>query len=129
MGYFRPKNIPLLTRFSVLEEIPEEELGEYLGEPERTPTGTTRIEDPSQPSYLIYPTGWDGIAPEFVTERVCIVDFGHSYEISSPSKPPGIPILYQSPELMLDSKIGNSTAGLVSDIWALACTLFEFRAG
>lgn len=58
----------------------------------------------------------------FITRNACITDFGESYEASSPPQELGIPVAYCSPEYDLEKE-----AGIPSDIWALACTIFEIR--
>ena len=84
---------------------------------------------PSAPQYLVYPVDWDQIAStpagaSLITNKASITDFGESYEISSPPQDLGIPRAYTSPEYTLDHKVGAS-----SDVFALACTLFEVRTG
>lgn len=59
-----------------------------------------------------------------MTDQVCLIDFGESFEASAPPEDLGIPEGYRSPELILDH-----AAGIGSDLWALGCTLFEIRTG
>lgn len=54
------------------------------------------------------------------TGDICLIDFGESYQVAFPPEDLGIPTPYCSPELLFDHK-----AGIPSDLWALACTLFE----
>lgn len=51
--------------------------------------------------------------------------FGESFETADPPKDFGTPISCCSPELILEKQ----KAGQGSDIWALACTIFEIRTG
>lgn len=55
-----------------------------------------------------------------------LVDFGESFPGNSPPlrKQRGTPLSYCSPEALFDGKLSTS-----SDEWALACILFEIRAG
>ena len=65
-------------------------------------------------------------SPSLLQEDVLLVDFGQSFLADSPSPnyEPATPLHYLSPEAFFDSKIG-----LASDVWALACLIFEIRAG
>ncbi|MBE3048436.1 hypothetical protein IMZ48_39225 [Candidatus Bathyarchaeota archaeon] len=105
------------------------------------------------PQYLVYPLDWSRMVSSeaetgaaIVTNKVCIIDFGESYRVPSlsvdfdssllpgldSSFPPdpnsslpaelGIPQAYASPEYDLEQKVGIPT-----DLWALACTIFEIR--
>jgi serine/threonine protein kinase len=57
-------------------------------------------------------------------DDICLIDFGEVFKVSEPPEDLGIPTAYCSPELLLDKK-----AGVPSDIWALACTIFEIISG
>jgi serine/threonine protein kinase len=59
-------------------------------------------------------------------EEICLVDFGEAFQFDNPPKPGniGIPFMYRAPEAIFDS-----TYDQYSEIWALACVLFEMRAG
>ena len=82
---------------------------------------------PTAPQYLVYPLDWSHVTSAdagaiLVTNKACITDFGESYKVSSPPLELGIPRAYASPEHDLEQK-----AGIPSDLWALACTIFEVR--
>ena len=95
---------------------------------------TTREGEPhnlsSAPQYLVCPLDWDyvvessEIGANMITYKACVIDFGESYEVSSPPLDLGIPMAYCAPEYDLEKKTGIS-----NDLWALGCTLFEIRAG
>lgn len=53
-----------------------------------------------------------------------MIDFGECFPISNLPEGVGTPGPYRSPELLLENKLG-----IPSDLWALACTLFEIRTG
>jgi serine/threonine-protein kinase SRPK3 len=59
-------------------------------------------------------------------EDVFLIDFGQSFfaELAPAHYMPAAPLHYLSPEAYFDS-----TVSFASDIWALACTIFEIRAG
>jgi serine/threonine protein kinase len=79
---------------------------------------------PNAPQYLVRPIDARNMPAKYLTGEACIIDFGESYEFSAPSKDPGLPVSYCSPEILF-----REPAGAPSDIWALACTLFEIRSG
>lgn len=62
---------------------------------------------------------------EYISEQALLIDLGEAFpELHPPSNGVGTPVSYCSPELLLESK-----ASKASDIWALACTIFEIRSG
>ncbi|KAL6865650.1 hypothetical protein ACO1O0_001745 [Amphichorda felina] len=71
-----------------------------------------------------YVTVWLDVPREHLDDELTLIDFGESFEIAHPPEDLGIPAPYRAPELILDK-----TAGIGSDLWALACTLFELRTG
>lgn len=121
---FRPRNI--LLRLSNFEDLSEEQLIETLGEPSLDEVWTVsgEIPGPNAPEYLVREMEFNKIDSRYITDQICIIDFGESYELSSPPEYLGIPEGYRSPELIFDN-----TIGMASDVWALACTLYETRAG
>lgn len=98
-----------------------------FGEPEEDPLLTASGEDHellSAPKYLVRPINMTAISRQYLTDQVCIIDFGESYDPLTPPELLGIPPTYSSPELLF-----HELPGIASDIWALACTLFEIRSG
>ena len=78
---------------------------------------------PSAPNYVVEPI--TNIKAQYVTESILMITFGQSFFLDSP--PPGgvgTPWSYRAPEAIFDLK-----ASIWSDSWALACTIFEIRAG
>jgi serine/threonine-protein kinase SRPK3 len=78
---------------------------------------------PSAPKYIVQPINLEALDPKHLTDQACIIDFGESYDSSSPPEALGIPLGYCSPELIFDGSVGVGT-----DIWALACTIYELRS-
>lgn len=122
---FTPNNI--LHRLAGLNGLTEAQVLEILGQPRQNKVLNAAGEPPSEPTapkYLVYPIKWGKIESQHVTDQACLIDFGESFEVSSPPEDLGTPGPYRSPELILDKK-----AGIGSDLWALGCTLFEIRTG
>jgi serine/threonine-protein kinase SRPK3 len=100
-----------------------------FGEPE-TEEVVTRTHSPlgpSLPARLFAPIDNAHLTnAAFLKEDALLIDFGQSFPSSHPPtnyEPATIPH-YLSPEARFDGKMDMS-----SDIWALACTIFEIRAG
>ena len=96
-----------------------------LGQPYKDNVATTSGDDPepSAPTYLV--EAMSDIKAQYVTETIFIIDFGQSFFLEHPpADGVGTPLSYRAPEAIFDLK-----AGACSDVWALACTIFEIRAG
>ncbi len=81
--------------------------------------------DLSAPEYLVKSASLSRVHPHWVSEQVLLTDLGEAFlESSPPTYGAGTPVSYRSPELTLERK-----ASRASDIWALACTIFQSRSG
>lgn len=78
----------------------------------------------SSPRYLTTPADTSRLGDEYLTNRICVIDFGESFLITSPPTDLGIPENYLPPEVLLDQE---NAIGPACDLWALGCTLFEIR--
>lgn len=109
-----------------LNQLSENELLSILGQPEKTHVRTESGEGlpQSSPRYLVIPADTSRLSEEYLTDKICVIDFGESFPISSPPADLGIPENYLPPEILLDQENAVSKA---CDIWALGCTLFEIR--
>ena len=110
-----------------LDGLSEAEVFQILGKPRRNPVdkvGASKEECSLVPNYLVYPVDWTKVDIHRITPKPCLIDLDQSFRTSSPPNDLGTPRPYRSPELMLDKK-----AGVGSDLWALACTLFGIRTG
>ena len=82
---------------------------------------------PHAPRELIAPvTAARLSSPAFLEENIIVINFGQAFDINQVPKDykPATVRHYLSPEASFEGRV--STA---SDIWGLACTIFEIRAG
>lgn len=124
MADFRPSNI--LVKLANLNQLPEDELLSLLGQPEKTHVRSESGEDlpASSPRYLTIPADTTRLGDEYLTDQICVIDFGESFSVSSPPADLGMPENYLPPEVLLDQE---NAIGPACDLWALGCTLFEIR--
>ncbi|KAG8411412.1 hypothetical protein J3458_015472 [Metarhizium acridum] len=121
---FRPANV--LLGLQSLDGLEEEQVLALLGEPEKE---TIQIQEdslptpeiPYAPKYLVYPIDFRDTSPAFILPRAVVIDFG---ETAAEESPPGIPVNYAAPEVIL-----KGSGGQEMDLWSLACTLYEVREG
>jgi serine/threonine-protein kinase SRPK3 len=78
----------------------------------------------SSPHYLTIPANLSNLIDNYLTDQICVIDFGESFPMSSPPEDLGIPENYLPPEVLLEQENAISPA---CDLWALGCTLFEIR--
>ncbi|KAL4782884.1 kinase-like domain-containing protein [Aspergillus varians] len=125
-GDFRPRNI--LLRLEGLNGKSIDEVLEYVGGPVAANIIIHEGANPMAyvPRYIVYPIQFSReVTAELATGKICVIDFGESFDKSNP--PPhgvGIPLHYAPPELALERK-----CGIPSEIYALATTMFEIRFG
>lgn len=121
---FRPSNI--LVKLANIDHLSEHELLSQIGQPAQITVKTESGEEiPSScPKYLVQPADITRLGNEFLTDEICIIDFGESYKFSSPPEDLGIPENYLPPEVLLGLP---DAIGPACDLWALGCILFEIR--
>lgn len=109
-----------------LEKLSEEELLQLLGQPEKAYVRTESGDDlpASSPQYLTHSADTYRLGSEYLTEQICVIDFGEAYPVQAPPPDLGIPENYLPPEILLDEE---NAVGIACDLWALGCTLFEIR--
>ncbi|KAK5723025.1 hypothetical protein LTR17_014075 [Elasticomyces elasticus] len=116
----------VLLRIKSIDEWTEAEVYDRLGEPSTqelvTASGTTP--DHSAPRYVVEPA--QRLDAKYLTEGALLVDFGQAFSFDEPPRANeiGIPFMYCAPETIFESKFTPA-----SEIWSLACALFEVRAG
>lgn len=119
-----PKNV--LLQLSDFDTWPTEAVYQLFGHPVREQIFriSGQQPDPSAPEYLVEPVSFSCFDLEYFLWEILVIDLGEAFpELSPPPKGVGTPVSYRSPELILESK-----ASKASDIWALACTIFEMRS-
>ena len=84
---------------------------------------------PQAPRELVTPVDVATSAHSFLSfleENIVVIDFGQSFAINSPPNgyEAGTAMHYFSPETRFDNIVSST-----SDIWGLACAIFEIRAG
>ncbi|KAI1125303.1 kinase-like protein [Nemania abortiva] len=121
----KPQNV--LMKIHGLDEMDKEQVMELLDEPELIEVETVSGDPPQPraPEYLVcaLPSSW---CYSLITDSVAIVDFGESFFANNPPKKPGHTPSYAAPEVYFE---GSGEPGFSSDIWSLACTIFEIRDG
>jgi serine/threonine protein kinase len=116
----------VLLELGNLDSLPQDKLLEILGEPvaEQVRPYTDRTLGPGAPDFLYHSAALTRLS-NFFTGNIVVIDFGTSFFLDKPpaglSKPPA---QFCSPELILQKQKSRA-----SDVWALACTIFEVRAG
>lgn len=122
-GDLRPDNI--LMKLEGIDGLNKEQVLNLMGEHDLYEIGTVSGNPPGPraPEYCVVRAESDW-CETMSTKSITIVDFGESFFIDNPPKTTGIPNLYAAPEIMFED---SGIPGLYSDIWSLACTLFEVR--
>ncbi|EEU35146.1 uncharacterized protein NECHADRAFT_88695 [Fusarium vanettenii 77-13-4] len=125
-GDFHPANI--LVRLINIDHLSEDELFSLIDEPDEILVKCESGGDPpdSSPKYLIPTADITALTKSvYLADQITIIDFGESFDFSSPPSRLGIPRQYIPPELLLSG--GPPASGPAADLWALGCTLFEIR--
>jgi len=106
------------------EEDIQHRLGDVIEETVLYRDGTP-VQDPSVPATVIRPTDYTALIPDYLEKSVSLVDMGETFHLNTPpAKGLSTPASYCAPECHFDLAASTQT-----DIWALACTIFEIRAG
>ena len=130
--YFADKGIDITPRNVLLsldgvDAWSTEKLFQQLGRPNQEDVFLRSGQKPrsSAPRYAVEPVSFSSIKSDNLSDQIMLIDMGEAFQESSPpTHGVGTPLSYAAPELLLEKK-----AGQASDIWALACTMFELRSG
>ena len=120
-----PRNV--LLQLKDIDTWSTESIYKQLGRPmkEEVFTFSGGKPDDCAPQYLVDSASFVYVDSHYISHQALLIDLGEAFLESSPSiHGVGTPVSYSSPELLLGKK-----ASKASDIWALACTVFEIRAG
>jgi serine/threonine-protein kinase SRPK3 len=82
---------------------------------------------PCAPAQVVAPVGNACLThAALLSEDIVVIDFGQSFAVADRPADyvPAAPVHYLPPESYFESRFDPA-----SDVWALACTLFEIRAG
>ncbi|KAI0139965.1 kinase-like protein [Hypoxylon sp. NC0597] len=120
-GDLRPANV--LMKLRSLDGLTKEQMLELTGEPELIELETVSGEDPQPhaPKYCVRQISEEW-CKTLISDSVVIGDFGESFHAQNPPLTTGIPELYAAPEILLEG-----VPGPASDIWSLACTIYEIK--
>lgn len=90
---------------SGLDEWSEQDLTAAFGEPEMEQILMASSEDPgpAAPKYTVKYLDIESLNAHYITDKAYIIDFGESYDMSSPPEGLGTPAAYRSPELIFDN--------------------------
>lgn len=128
-GDFRPSNI--LVKLTNLDHLSEDELVALIGTPIQSQVKSELGDDlpAGSPNYLVPRADISDLGSKYLTDEICVIDFGESYAVDSPPEDLGIPENYLPPDILLQNEEEplKDINGPACDIWALGCTLFEIR--
>ncbi|KLU91004.1 CMGC/SRPK protein kinase [Magnaporthiopsis poae ATCC 64411] len=97
-GDFRPANI--LIHLQSFDHLGKDELLSLLGPPARSEVRTRSGNKPSKsfPEYLVYPAELSRLTSQYMSGKICVIDFGEAYFFSTPPELLGIADSYLPPE-------------------------------
>lgn len=109
-----------------LDPFTEEDIDDAFGRPIIIDLDAAAHVDVKEfaPSYVVEPASTPDV--KLLTHNALLVDFGESFPFAKPPRAEdiGIPLMYRAPETIFESTVSPA-----SEIWSLACLLFEIRAG
>ncbi|KAI1487826.1 kinase-like domain-containing protein [Biscogniauxia mediterranea] len=123
-GDVRPPNI--LMRLRGLDRLSKRQVLALTGAPELVRVRTTSGASPQPrraPTHCVVDVDprW---CETLSSSCVAIVDFGESFRVEAPPETTAIPSAYGAPEILVE---GVRTPGFPSDVWSLACTMYEVK--
>ncbi|KAK0115084.1 hypothetical protein ONS96_013554 [Cadophora gregata f. sp. sojae] len=116
----------ILLQLANIDEWTVDEIHDRLGAPQthalHRAAGQTG--EDSCPKYTVNAISMKLVDPQWLSDRIMIIDFGIAFMEDQSSIDIGTPKNYCAPEFNFESPRSIS-----SDIWALGCTIFEIRTG
>jgi serine/threonine protein kinase len=115
----------VLLELNNFGSLPVEKVHELLGQPSREQVRpfTGRTLGNSAPEFVYQAADLTKLS-QFYSGNIILIDFGDAFFLDDVPGGVGTPAQFCSPELLIQSLCGKS-----SDVWALACTIFEIRCG
>jgi serine/threonine-protein kinase SRPK3 len=77
------------------------------------------------PKYVVKSADMHILDSAFLDGNIVLINLGNAFKVGEPIVKPNIEACYTAPESLFQ----NEDAGKEVDIWSLACTIFEMRAG
>ncbi|PGH19332.1 hypothetical protein AJ80_03972 [Polytolypa hystricis UAMH7299] len=117
----------VLLRLTNIDAWSDKEIYERLGSPIKKNVLDSAGDTAGRhaPDYLVKPANLSHLDPIFLTKDIVLIDFGQSFRAGlPPDHGTGTPPSYCSPETFF-----GGSMSVASDVWALACTIHETRAG
>jgi serine/threonine-protein kinase SRPK3 len=128
---FRPSNI--LVKLRNLDHLTKHAILTVLGgEPVTVDVCGNEGADvpPSVPKYLVHEVNFQEVDFKYLSDEICLIDYGVSFHKEDPPSNYYIPLPYLPPEgfaLSDDNETYPPIDSVGGDMWALGCTLFEIR--
>jgi serine/threonine-protein kinase SRPK3 len=115
----------ILLELNNFDSLPVGKLQEILGHPsgDRLRPFTGRTLAHSAPEFVYQAADLTKLS-QFYSANIILIDFGAAFFLDNMPDGVRIPAQFCSPELLTESLCGKP-----SDVWALACTIFEMRCG
>ena len=117
----------ILLQVAHMETWSDDDLAKTFGCPQTQPIKARHTRESSHaPPYAVWPLGFSKIDSNLLDGSAIMSDFSESFFACDPPQALGIPLGFAAPELLFDD---NSRPTSAVDIWALACCIFNIRAG
>jgi serine/threonine protein kinase len=115
----------VLLELNTFNSLPEEKIYDLLGEPkgERVQPFDGKSLGQSAPYFIYQPADLTKLS-QFYSGNIIVIDFGAAFFLDNVPESVGTPAQFCAPELLVRNLCGKPT-----DVWALACTIFEMRSG
>ncbi|KAF5645274.1 CMGC SRPK kinase [Fusarium tjaetaba] len=122
-GNIRPGN--LVLRIRNLDHLDDQGIYRLFGQPmiDELKTESGRVPGLEAPRYVVGFLDFMSSGEDVLLNELCLIDFDHAFEISSPKTPAPLPD-FLAPEVAV-----GKPASPASDVWALGVTTLNMRSG